>query len=343
MHRVSLTSPPRRATAPPLVTIVSPVYNQERYVAQCVESALAQSYPHWEQIFVDDGSDDHTLDVITSYTDPRIRVLTLPHRGLEALGESYNAALAASHGALVGILEGDDLWPPDKLERQVPLFDDPRTVLSWGRATLVDDTGASVGQRSTMRARRPVTHLTTSDAFLRLTRTNFLVPSVTVMARRSALDAVGGFRQSGSSLFVDLATWLWLTAVHDGQITFANELLGTYRVHARQTSQRKHAQMTREHWHVVQCVERDLDPRALDRVGWNAGARCRARTRNLLSEGEIALSSGEWRAARAAFRDALRLRTGNGDRLFALLGIAAAVTHLNLVSMAFALRKRIPR
>ena len=82
--------------APPLVTIISPVYDQEQYVARCVESTLAQSYRHWEQVFVDDGSSDRTLEILATYRDPRIRVLTLPHRGLAALAASYNAALAAT-------------------------------------------------------------------------------------------------------------------------------------------------------------------------------------------------------------------------------------------------------
>ncbi|HET7188328.1 MAG TPA: glycosyltransferase family 2 protein, partial [Gemmatimonadaceae bacterium] len=122
----------------PLVTILSPVYNQERYVAQCIESALAQTYTEWEQIFVDDGSTDGTRDVIARYRDPRIQVIALPHRGLGALAESYNAALAVARGSLVGILEGDDAWPADKLELQVPTFDDPATFLSWGRGALID-------------------------------------------------------------------------------------------------------------------------------------------------------------------------------------------------------------
>src|SRR5688572_10419542 len=106
---------PVASMMPPLVTILSPTFNQERYVSQCIESALAQTYPHWEQIFVDDGSTDATREVIASYRDPRIRLIALPHRGLGALAESYNEALAVARGSLVGILEGDDAWPADKL------------------------------------------------------------------------------------------------------------------------------------------------------------------------------------------------------------------------------------
>src|SRR5258707_3339207 len=99
--------------APPLVTILSPAYNQRRYIGQCIESALSQTYPQWEQIIVDDGSTDGTREIVAEYGDPRIRLICLPHRGLGALAQSYNAALAAARGSLVGILEGDDAWPAD--------------------------------------------------------------------------------------------------------------------------------------------------------------------------------------------------------------------------------------
>jgi hypothetical protein len=325
----------------PLVTIISPVYQQERYVARCIESALAQTYPHWEQVFVDDGSTDRTRDIIASFGDPRIRLLALPHRGLPALAESYNAALAASNGTLVGILEGDDLWPAHKLEQQVPLFDDPATVLSWGRGMLVDDTGAEVGTLVTQRARGETSALTTRDAFLRLTRTNFLIPSVSVMVRRSALDAIGGFQQGGSDLFIDLATWLWITAMVEGRVVFGNVVLGLYRVHGAQTSQTRRAEMTREHWRVVQGVQDALPASALARVRWDDAARRRARSRGLLADGELALSTNERAGARRCFLSALALGAAPGDRLLALLGLASAATGVNFVSRAMSLRQRL--
>src|SRR5690242_11159141 len=156
-----------------LVTIISPTYNQERYVAKCAESALAQTYQEWEQIFVDDGSSDATREIIAGFEDPRIRLVTLPHGGLGNLERSYNAALAASRGSLVGILEGDDLWPPDKLAMQVPSFDSADTLLSWGRADLIDEQGTTVGEVATVRDGRPSVRMTTAEAFHRLTRRNF--------------------------------------------------------------------------------------------------------------------------------------------------------------------------
>lgn len=307
-----------------LVSIISPVYNQDRYVGQCIESALAQTHLDWEQIFVDDGSTDGTREVIAGYADPRIRLIALAHRGLGALAESYNAALAVARGSLVAILEGDDAWPADKLARQVPLFDDPRTVLSWGRGALIDAEGRLTRVMTTMKGSGPQVRVEAASAFHRLTRENFFIPSVTVMVRRAALDAVGGFRQTGSALFVDLPTWLWVTATADGHATYLDEVLGIYRHHAAGTSSERAAEMKLEHLRVVLAVEAALGPRALARVGWDAHSRRRALARGGLVKGKVDLAARRYPEAYASYRDALRGGVDWGMRARALRGMLSA-------------------
>jgi glycosyltransferase involved in cell wall biosynthesis len=275
-------------------------------------------------VIVDDGSIDETRDVVARYDDPRIRLIAMPHRGLASLAESYNAALAVATGSLVGILEGDDAWPPDKLERQVPLFDDPDTLLSWGRGALIDAEGRRTRVMTTMKqARGRVVHVDTGPAFHRLTRENFFIPSVTAMVRRSAIDAIGGFRQTGSQLFVDLPTWLWLTAVNGGHVTYLDHELGIYRHHAAGTSTDKAAQMKLEHLRVVLAIEAEVGPAALARAGWDARSRGRALARGSIVQGKIALKGRRWADAYASFRTAL----GAGDarmRARALRGMLSA-------------------
>ena len=309
---------------PPLVSIISPVYNQERYVAECIESVRAQTYQHWEQIFVDDGSSDGTRALIEAQEDPRIRLVALPHRGLGALAESYNAALAVAGGLLVAILEGDDAWPADKLERQVPLFDDPRTLLSWGRGALIDAESRRTRMMSTMKGAAPIVLMDSADAFHRLTLENFFIPSVSVMVRRQALDAIGGFRQTGSSLFVDLPTWLWLTATHEGHVTYLDQELGIYRHHAEGTSTARASEMKLEHLRVVLAVEGALGPDALARVRWDARSRRRAVARGGLVKGKVELAARRNAEAYDAYREALITAVDGGIRVRALRGMLSA-------------------
>jgi hypothetical protein len=325
----------------PLVSIVTPTFNQASYVRACVESVLAQSYPHWEQIVVDDGSTDGTPDVVESYGDPRVRCVRLPHRGLAALGETYNTALRHARGDLVAILEGDDCWPSDKLERQIPAFDDPSVFLSWGRGALIDETGHVFQETATVRTREPKVRIAGADLFARLTRTNAVAPAITTMVRRGPLEAMGGFRQTGSSLFVDLPTWLWLTATTPGSACFVNAVLGLYRVHGQQTTRLFKARMDSEHLDVVLEVTRQLDAAALRALGWDAAMERRARLSGALAKGVAQVNAGEYRAARRTFAGSFAAADTLRDRAKAGIGLASALLRTDLLTSAYSLGDRV--
>ncbi len=110
----------------PLVSIIIPCYNAERYVGEAIESALAQTYPNKEVILIDDGSTDGSLDVIRSFGEA-IRWETGPNRGGSA---ARNRGLALARGELIQFLDADDLLHPQKLERQVRLsLEDPKAIV----------------------------------------------------------------------------------------------------------------------------------------------------------------------------------------------------------------------
>lgn len=326
----------------PLVSIVTPCYNQERFISHCIESVRGQSYGNWEQIVVDDGSDDRTAEIVRSYDDPRIRYVRLPHRGLSALGETYNTALSLARGELVAVLEGDDFWPAEKLERQVPAFEDLEVFLTWGRGALVDADGRKVGERASIRTRKPARRFSNRQLFARLTRVNVVAPAITVMLRRSALDQAGGFQQSGSTLYVDLPTWLRVTAVTPGYACFLNTVLGCYRTHPQQTTRRYRALMDAQHVEVVMQLEQQLDPQTLQAAGWNGTVRRRALLGGLLAQGTTHLSEGEFARARESFRKALAEADTARDRLKAGLGVVSTFLEVDLLSAAGSLRDSGP-
>ena len=107
---------PGMGSAPPVVSVIVPAYNAERFLGRALRSGLAQTYPHLELIVVDDGSTDGTAEVIHSFTDVRIRHLSQPNRGQ---GAARNLAIRASTGRYVTFLDADDMYLPRKVERQV--------------------------------------------------------------------------------------------------------------------------------------------------------------------------------------------------------------------------------
>jgi glycosyltransferase involved in cell wall biosynthesis len=107
----------------PLVSVLMNCYNGEKFLREAIESVLAQSYQNWEIIFWDNQSTDRSAEIFKSYNDPRLKYLYAPKH--TDLGGGRASAWAHLTGKFVAVLDADDVWLPLKLEKQIPLFDDP--------------------------------------------------------------------------------------------------------------------------------------------------------------------------------------------------------------------------
>ena len=102
--------------APPLVSVLVPLYNKAGWVESTVRSALEQTVDDLEVVVIDDGSTDDSLTVVTAISDPRLSVFSRENRGANA---TRNELLTRARGELVQFLDADDLLLPGKLERQL--------------------------------------------------------------------------------------------------------------------------------------------------------------------------------------------------------------------------------
>ena len=107
-----------------IVSIITPCYNSERFISKTIESILNQTYPYWEMIIVDDGSQDNTRGIIEEYCerDSRIRLIKLKENSGSAT-IPRNMAIKEAKGRYIAFIDSDDLWKSDKLEKQLSLFD----------------------------------------------------------------------------------------------------------------------------------------------------------------------------------------------------------------------------
>lgn len=114
----------------PLISIVVPAYNYARFLSACIDSILAQTYPNWELIVVDNGSTDNTQEILAKYIDPRIRSFRIEINE----GPVKAWALGYSHcrGDYFALLPADDLFLPTKLERQVQFLKENQQVNAVG-------------------------------------------------------------------------------------------------------------------------------------------------------------------------------------------------------------------
>jgi glycosyltransferase involved in cell wall biosynthesis len=104
-------------------------HNAAPYVRAAVDSVLSQTFSHWEIVFWDNCSVDETSTILREYRDPRVRYFLAP--SFTPLGEARNRAIREAQGEFIAFLDCDDIWLPEKLERQLPLFDDPEVGLVY--------------------------------------------------------------------------------------------------------------------------------------------------------------------------------------------------------------------
>lgn len=213
----------------PHVSVVIPTFDYGHYLADAVRSALGQTWTAREVIVVDDGSTDHTPEVLRQFSGDII-VIRKQNAGLSA---ARNTGIAAATGAFIAILDADDVWVPHKLERQLAVFrDHPETGVVSCAATQVD---ADLGHIRMLPcpANRDVAQLR-RDLALR----NVVSGGSAALVRRECFDTVGLFDESLRSS----EDWdMWLRIVRRFPIRFVEEPLVAIRVTGDNMSGLRHA------------------------------------------------------------------------------------------------------
>ena len=114
----------------PLVSIIMNCYNGEKYLREALESVLAQTYQSWELIFWDNQSKDQSMKIFNSYDDERLKYFYASKH--TRLYEARNYAIQKASGEFIAFLDVDDWWIPEKLKKQIPLFEDSGVGLVYG-------------------------------------------------------------------------------------------------------------------------------------------------------------------------------------------------------------------
>lgn len=222
----------------PLVSIITPTFNHEKYIGECIESVKNQTFSDWELIIINDGSTDNTLEIAqkTAEDDQRIQVINQENKGIFKLAETYNKALGLSNGEFIAILEGDDYWEPQKLEIQVDVMkNDNAIIMGWGKAISRVGFQKEVYQVHPAQEEKHLQYFTNEPSvnIFNSVFDNFF-PPLTFIIRKNALLKIGGFIQVLPFPAVDLSTMLALSKL--GKFYYFNQVLGTWRIFPNQTT-----------------------------------------------------------------------------------------------------------
>lgn len=187
-----------------LVSVIIPTYNRAKLLPSAIESILSQTYTNWELYIVDDGSTDDTESVVGKYVNNKIHYIKCDHSGVHAVVR--NIGIRKARGEWVAFLDDDDLWLPNKLERQIDVVNRRKDV------GLICTNGYRKTQETHKESFQLYFRLPARIAdfcFEDLVRDNFVIHS-SVLVRREALLSVGGYDED-RRICCDYELWLRLS------------------------------------------------------------------------------------------------------------------------------------
>lgn len=203
----------------PLVSVILPVYNGERFLKEAIESILNQSFSNFELFIINDGSIDSSLAIINSFQDDRIIVINQQNRGLAA---ALNVGISKSSGKYIARMDADDISMYNRFKTQVDYLEKNTdiSVLS-GAVDYIDQNGKTLGRSF------PVTYERIMNDMLFLV--GCIVNHPAVMIRKEDLDMIGEYSELIGERFEDYQ--LWIRFINKGfKIKNLSEILLQYRM-----------------------------------------------------------------------------------------------------------------
>lgn len=221
------------------VSVITPLYNASSFLHLTVQSVLAQSFTDWELILVDDCSSDNSVAIAESFAAKysRIRVIRLTKK--TGASVARNTGIEVAQGRYIAFLDSDDLWLPNKLEKQLQFMQEKDIAFSFSAYEKIDEAGNPLGS---MGVPEKVSY-------------RDLLKTCVIGCLTSMYDTqkLGKIYMLTNTKREDFATWLAILK----KIDFAygmNEILAQYRVYAHQTSAKK-LQMAKENWKLYRDIE----------------------------------------------------------------------------------------
>ncbi len=222
----------------PLVSVLVPAYNHEKYVGAAIESVLAQTYENIELLISDDCSTDGTRDVISGYSDERVKPFFLEKNG--GTVNALNTLLRAAEGEYIAVLGSDDIWLPDKLEKQLAVMEEkPEIAACFTACEIIDENSETVKDSSVFSSKvMSFENCSRQEMLCRLFFTGNHFCHSSVLIRTSVHREIGEYRLQYRQLH-DLD--LWVRLLLNYPVYIIGKKLVKYRVALSQENVSKNA------------------------------------------------------------------------------------------------------
>ena len=225
-----------------LVTIITPSYNSSQYISDTILSVIRQTYKNWEMIIVDDSSTDNSVQVVEKIISNETKISMIRLTKNVGSAQSRNTALEVSNGRFIAFLDSDDIWHPDKLEKQVEFMLKRKAPISFTSYELIDENGESKN------------HVIYSVE--KLNQLDYLKNTI-IGFSTSMIDT----KYTGRKFrFIDIRTRqdtsLWISLLGEGYVAYGmDNVLVDYRVHSNSISSNKY-RAAKQVWNLYFNIHR---------------------------------------------------------------------------------------
>ena len=238
-----------------LVSVITPCYNGERFIAETIESVLGQTYAQWEMIIVDDGSSDGSAQIAEAYAarDGRIRVLRQANAGTAC---ARNNAMRQARGRYIALLDADDVWEPGFLEKQLDFMERTQSICVCSAYRHIDEHSREIQHPTS-----PLPVITTRD--------------MQVMNRVGCLTGLYDSKKHGKvylheelkSLRDDYAYWYDIVTL-EGRVCGNPEVLARYRVLSGSTTGNKLNLVSKQYRFYRNYLKQGVPTALINTVRW---------------------------------------------------------------------------
>ena len=209
----------------PLISVIMPCYNMASYVSDSIKSVIAQTYPHWELLIVDDASMDETVNIIESFAQTDSRIKFAIKKQNSGISDTRNQCIQMAQGQFLAFLDADDIWHPEKLEKQLSFMLAKNVGFTYSTYDWIDEDGKVMNKFIN----------TIGNLDYKTYLRNTIIGCSTVMVNKAITGDVfvPKFRTSE-----DTATWLDI--LRKGLMAYAiDESLVSYRIRRKSASSNK--------------------------------------------------------------------------------------------------------
>ncbi len=232
----------------PLVSVIMPCYNTEKFIAKSIESVIRQTYLNWELIITDGPSSDNTASIVRAYCEQDQRIHLIVPSKRRGIADARHNSIQNARGEYLAFLDSDDIWVKDKLEKQIAFMKKEGYAFTYGNYEIIDDDGTPIGK--IIRNGGVVDY----NKYLR----NTIIGCGSVMLDK---NRIGQILQPAEDVNDDMA--LWCSIMRHGIKAYPmDEVLYQYRIRDDGASSQR-MKMVKSVWKVYQKQEKLSLPKSV--------------------------------------------------------------------------------